>query len=70
MLKADVLLTVKSYNEAHRLPIPYGKGNDVLVKLIEEMTELGYELVDARVNLKCADGTKIEIDINDGEWNE
>ena len=70
MLKADVLLTVKSYNEAHRLPIPYGKGNDALVKLIEEMSELGYELVDATVNLRDADGAKIEIDINDGEWNE
>ena len=70
MLKADVLLTVKSYNEAHRLPIPYGKGNDVLVKLIEEMTGLGYELVDATVNLRDADGAKITIDINDGEWNE
>ena len=70
MITADVLLTVKSYNEAHRLPIPYGKGNDVLVKLIEEMTELGYELVDATVNLRDADGAKITIDINDGEWNE
>lgn len=70
MLKADVLLTVKSYNEAHRLPIPYGKGNKALIKLLEEMDELGYELVDATVNLRDADGAKIEIDINDGEWNE
>jgi len=70
MLKADVLFTAGSFNEAHHMSIPYGKGNKALIKLIEEMDELGYELVDAGINLKDADGATVTIAVDDGEWKE
>lgn len=70
MLKSEVMLTVGSFSEAHRISIPYGKGNEALIKLIEEMDELGYELVDAGINLKDADGATVTIAVDDGEWKE
>ena len=70
MITADVIFTDGSFNEAHRLSIPYGKGNKALIKLLEELDELGYELVDAVVNLRDADGAKISIAVDDGEWKE
>ena len=70
MITADVIFTSGSFSEAHRISIPYGKGNKALIKLLQEMDELGYELVDAVVNLRDADGAKISIAVDDGEWKE
>ena len=71
MLKADVMLTAGSFNESHCIrSIPYERGDELLIKLIEEMDGLGYELVDAVVNLRDADGAKISIAVDDGEWKE
>lgn len=70
MLKAEIFLEIGSFNEAHHMSVPYEKGNETLVKLIEEMAGAGCELVDARVNLRCADGAKISIAFDDGEWKE